>query len=130
MRMVGHPAMPGPGWNAPFRALRTNSPGGRRRRNSSASGASRRIEMEDRDIRAALELHWAASDRNDFETEHQIYQEQAILEYPQSGERIRGRHNIQASRAAQPNAKRFTISRILGAGNLWVTEFILSYDGA
>ena len=85
--------------------------------------------MESREVRAALERHWAASDANDFETEHQIYQEEAVLEYPQSGERIRGRHNIQASRAAQPNKKRFMVSRILGAANLWVTEFVLSYDG-
>ena len=58
--------------------------------------------MEDHDIRAALDRHWAASDANDFEAEHQIYQENAVLEYPQSGERIRGRRNIQASRVAQP----------------------------
>ena len=56
-------------------------------------------------------------------------EEDAVLEYPQSGERIRGRHNIQASRVAQPNAKRFTVRRIVGAGDLWVTEFILAYDG-
>ena len=52
-----------------------------------------------------------------------------MLEYPQSGERIRGRRNIQASRYAQPNKKRFTVRRILGAADLWVTEFILIYDG-
>jgi hypothetical protein len=85
--------------------------------------------MEDRDIRAALDRHWAASDTNDFEAEHQIYQEDAVLEYPQSGERIRGRRNIQASRAAQPNNKRFTVRRILGTTDLWVTEFVLTYDG-
>jgi hypothetical protein len=85
--------------------------------------------MEDREIRAALDLHWAASDANDFEVEHQIYREDAVLEYPQSGERIRGRANIQASRVAQPNNKRFTVRRILGAGELWVTEFVLAYDG-
>jgi ketosteroid isomerase-like protein len=65
------------------------------------------IEMEDHDIRAALDRHWAASDANDFEAEHQIYRDDAVLEYPQSGERIRGRRNIQASRFAQPNRKRF-----------------------
>src|SRR5712671_5377458 len=64
-----------------------------------------KIEMEDHDIRAALDRHWAASDANDFEAEHQIYREDAVLEYPQSGERIRGRRNIQASRSAQPNRK-------------------------
>lgn len=86
------------------------------------------IEMEDREIRAALDLHWAASDANDFEVEHQIYREDAVLEYPQSGERILGRRNIQASRFAQPNKKRFTVRRILGIADLWVTEVVITYD--
>jgi hypothetical protein len=85
--------------------------------------------MEENEIRDALDRHWAASDANDFDVEHQIYRDDAVLEYPQSGERIRGRHNIQASRAAQPNSKRFTVRRIVGRGDLWVTEFILTYDG-
>jgi ketosteroid isomerase-like protein len=84
---------------------------------------------EDPDIRAALDRHWAASDANDFETEHEIYHDDAVLEYPQSGERIRGRRNIQASRTAQPNKKRFNVRRVLGAADLWVSEFILTYDG-
>lgn len=91
--------------------------------------ATERIEMEDSEIRAALDLHWAASDASDFELEHKIYREDAVLEYPQSGERIRGRRNIQTSRAAQPSKKRFTVRRILGDGDLWITEFILTYDG-
>ena len=62
--------------------------------------------MDDREIRAALDRHRVASDANEFEAEHQIYREDAVLEYPQSGERIRGRHNIQASRFAQPNNER------------------------
>jgi len=85
--------------------------------------------MEDREIRRALDRHWAFSDANDFEAEHDIYREDAVREYPQSGERIRGRRNIQASRAAQPNVKRFTVRRMIGADNLWVTEFVLTYDG-
>ena len=85
--------------------------------------------MGENAIRQALDRHWAASDANDFDVEHDIYREDAVLEYPQSGERIRGRQHIQASRVAQPSAKRFTVRRIVGAGNLWVTEFILSYDG-
>src|ERR1700682_1492939 len=88
-----------------------------------------KIEMEGHDIRAALDRHWAASDANDFEGEHQMYQEDAVLEYPQSGERIRGRRTIQSSRPAQPNQKRFTVRRIIGAGDLWVTEYVLTYDG-
>ena len=85
--------------------------------------------MDDKQTRTALDTHWAASNANDFDLEHTIYREDALLEYPQSGERIRGRQNIQASRAAQPNAKQFTVRRIVGTGNLWITEFILSYDG-
>jgi SnoaL-like domain len=85
--------------------------------------------MDENGIRDALDRHWAAGDANDFEGEHAIYRDDAVLEYPQSGERIRGRRNIQASRAAQPNAKRFTVRRIVGSGDLWVTEFILTYDG-
>jgi hypothetical protein len=81
------------------------------------------------DVRAALERHWAASDANDFNVEHEIYHEDAVLHYPQSGERIRGRRNIQESRFVQPNKKRFTVRRMIGSGNLWVTEFILTYDG-
>src|SRR5215470_7567110 len=86
-------------------------------------------KMRDQQIRAALDEHWAASDANDFETEHRIYHENAVLEYPQSGERIRGRLNIQITRSLQPNKKRFTVQRIIGGGDLWITEFILSYDG-
>ena len=87
------------------------------------------MTVDEQEIRQALDRHWAASDVNDFDAEHDIYWEDALLEYPQSGERIRGRRNIQASRAAQPNSKRFEVRRIVGMGDVWVTEFILSYDG-
>jgi hypothetical protein len=85
--------------------------------------------MDDRTVRLALERHWNASDANDFDVEHEIYREDAVLNYPQSGERIRGRRNIQESRFVQPNKKRFTVRRIIGSGDLWVTDFVLSYDG-
>ena len=79
--------------------------------------------------RTALERHWGAADRDDFAIEHEIYRDDAVLHYPQSGELIRGRRNIEESRKVQPNRKRFTVRRIAGAGELWVTEFMLSYDG-
>jgi len=85
--------------------------------------------MDDRTVRAALERHWAASDASDFEVEHDIYRDDAVLEYPQSGERIRTRRNIQESRTVQPNKKRFKVRRMIGSGDLWITEFILTYDG-
>jgi hypothetical protein len=64
--------------------------------------------MGDDDVQVALRRHWTASDANDFATEHHISRADAVLEYPQSGERIRGRANIEASRVAQPSTKRFT----------------------
>src|SRR5271169_5242528 len=91
--------------------------------NGQCSGA------RDQEIRAALDQHWAASDANDFVTEHLIYHEDAVLDYPQSGERTRGRSNIQNQRASQPSKKRFTVRRMIGGGDLWITEFTLTYDG-
>src|SRR6202051_1509600 len=85
--------------------------------------------MDDRTVRATLQRHWEASDASDFEAEHEIYREDAVLDYPQSGERIRGRRNIQESRFVQPSRKRFTVRRMIGSGDLWVTEFVLTYDG-
>jgi hypothetical protein len=84
--------------------------------------------MQDDDVRAALLRHWAASDANDFAAEHEIYADHAVLEYPQSGERIRGRERIRASRMAQPNDKRFTVRRVTGGGALWISELVLTYD--
>ena len=84
--------------------------------------------MDDREIRAALDRHWAASVAGDYEREHELYQEDAVLDYPQSGERIRGRHNIRASRSEHPAKRRFEIHRVFGGGDLWVTEYVIVYD--
>ena len=85
--------------------------------------------MDDRTIGMALAQHWQASDAGDLDAEHEIYHDDAVLDYPQSGERIRGRRAIQESRTVQPNAKRFAVRRTVGNGALWVTEFTLTYDG-
>jgi len=71
--------------------------------------------MSDQEIRAALDRHWAASDANDFETEHAIYREDAVLEYPQSGERIRGRRKYR-SRAPSSRAKSVSLCGESSAG--------------
>jgi hypothetical protein len=84
--------------------------------------------MRDHEIREALNRHWTALDAADFATEHDIYQEDAILDYPQSRERIAGRRNIQIARSLQPGNKRFAIHRITGSGDLWVSEYVLTYD--
>jgi hypothetical protein len=85
----------------------------------------------DRDARtrARLEQHWEASDRGDSDAEHAIYAADAILDYPQSGERFRGRSKIQAQRGGHPAERHFTILRIRGGGDLWVSECVITYDG-
>ena len=67
--------------------------------------------MDDQDNRATLEQHWAASQAGDQDTEHAMYHENAVLEYPQSGERFHGRRTIQASRTLHPAQRTFTIRR-------------------
>jgi hypothetical protein len=85
----------------------------------------------DRDarIRALLEEHWNASDRGDADTEHAIYAVDGILDYPQSGERFRGRSGIRSQRGGHPAERRFTILRIRGGRDLWVSECVITYDG-
>jgi hypothetical protein len=84
----------------------------------------------DAEIRARIQQHWDASERGDVEVEHEIYAADGILDYPQSGERFRGRAKIQAQRGGHPAERHFTVRRILGAGNLWVSECVITYDGA
>src|SRR5690348_1613234 len=84
----------------------------------------------DADIRDQIQRHWDASERGDIEAEHAIYAADAILDYPQSGERFRGRSRIQAQRGGHPADRRFTVRRILGGGDLWVSECVITYDGA
>lgn len=82
-------------------------------------------------IRAALNSHWNASAKGDLQAEHDIYQDDAICYYPQSGERIHGRQNLQALRGHHPTKPSgFEVLRLLGSGALWVTEYIITYtDG-
>ena len=80
--------------------------------------------------RAAIEEHWQASERGDVEAEHAIYALDAILDYPQSGERFRGREKISQQRGGHPASRHFTVLRISGGGALWVSECVITYDGA
>jgi hypothetical protein len=79
--------------------------------------------------RAAIEEHWHASERGDIEAEHAIYAEDAVLDYPQSGERFHGRATIAAQRGGHPADRHFTILRITGHDDLWVSECLITYDG-
>ena len=85
--------------------------------------------MGEKEVRAALESHWSASAAGDQNAEHDIYAADAICDYPQSGERIIGRQNLQALRSHHPGKPSgFRVIRILGSGNLWITEYIITYQ--
>jgi hypothetical protein len=83
--------------------------------------------MDEARIRAQLERHWEYSDR-DQDIAHEIYHEDAVLEFPQSGERFVGVANFREWRRLYPASLRFRIRRIVGSGSLWVAENSISYD--
>ena len=86
--------------------------------------------MEEEQIREALNAHWHASAIGDVNAEHVIYADDAICDYPQSGERILGRRNLQALRSHHPGKPSgFNVRRIIGKGDLWITEYTISYQG-
>ena len=86
--------------------------------------------MQEEQIRAALNAHWQASASGDVNAEHDIYDDEAICDYPQSGERILGRRNLQALRSHHPGKPSgFNVRRTQGNGNLWVTEYTIKYEG-
>jgi hypothetical protein len=60
---------------------------------------------------------------------HEIYHDDVVVEFPQSGERILGKQNIYELRAHYPSKLTFKILRVRGEGNIWVTEYIITYDG-
>ena len=81
-------------------------------------------------IEAALRQHWAASAAGNQDIEHEIYDEHVICDYPQSGERIHGRRNLQNLRSHHPDKPTgFSIRRLLGSGELWITEYTITYQG-
>jgi hypothetical protein len=86
--------------------------------------------MEEEQIREALTAHWHASAMGDANAEHDIYHDDAICDYPQSGERIVGRNNLQALRSHHPGKPSgFDVRRIMGKGDLWISEYIITYQG-
>jgi hypothetical protein len=86
--------------------------------------------MQEEQIREALNKHWQASAAGDATAEHDIYADDSICDYPQSGERILGRKNLQALRSHHPGKPSgFTVKRILGKDDLWITEYTITYQG-
>ena len=66
---------------------------------------------------------------HDLERVHEFYHDDVVAEFPQSGERIRGKHNIYELRAHYPAKVSFKILRVHGEGNLQITVLVITYDG-
>jgi hypothetical protein len=81
--------------------------------------------MDESAIRmSAIEQRWAKPISGD------LYEEDVILDFPQSGERIRGRANLVAQRSADPDHPSIAkVLRITGSGTVWVSEVVIMYDG-
>jgi hypothetical protein len=82
----------------------------------------------DERIRAAI-VGYLEHSGKDQDRAHEIYAEDAVLEFPQSGERFVGKRNFLEWRRAYPADVEFAVRRILGGGNLWVAEVSVRYDG-
>ena len=84
--------------------------------------------MDEARARAAIAAHFAAAGRDE-PVATEIYSDDAVLEFPQGGERIRGKANILAMRSNYPARLEFEMRRTIGTGDIWVNEYTISYDG-
>ena len=75
-----------------------------------------------------LRRHWEYSG-TDEDVSHEIYHEDAVLEFPQSGERFEGVANFREWRRQYPAKLRFHTRRITHRDDLVVVENLISYNG-
>jgi SnoaL-like domain len=75
-------------------------------------------------VRRYLEYAGADVDRA-----HEIYHDDAVLEFPQSGERFEGVDNFTEWRRRYPAEVRYRVRRITAREDLVVVELSVGYDG-
>src|SRR3954469_9536627 len=86
--------------------------------------------MGAKELRAAIDRHWASSAAGDQVAEHEIYHDDAVCEYPESGEVIHGRRNLQALRSHHPGrTSGLEVQRMVGESNLSVNDYVITYEG-
>ena len=81
------------------------------------------------ELERALRRHWEHSGKDE-DLAHEIYHTDAILEFPQSGERFEGVENFREWRRQYPADLAFHLRRIAHREDLVVTEYLISYNGA
>src|SRR5215212_6656081 len=84
--------------------------------------------LDEKDLMLALKRHWDYSGRDE-DIAHEIYHDDAVLEFPQSGERFEGVANFREWRRQYPADVRFRIRRVTACEDLVVVEVSVSYDG-
>ena len=84
--------------------------------------------LDEATLRADLERHWKYSGKDE-DIAHEIYHADAVLEFPQSGERFEGVENFREWRRQYPAKLDFKIRRITRSDDLVVAENLISYDG-
>jgi ketosteroid isomerase-like protein len=67
--------------------------------------------------------------RSDPSRAHEMYHEDAVLEFPQSGERFEGVENFREWRSEYPASTAVEFHEVRGEGAFWVVELAISYDG-
>lgn len=85
--------------------------------------------LDETDLLKALRRHWEYSG-NDEDIAHEIYHDDAVLEFPQSGERFEGVENFREWRRQYPAKLKFHIRRITHRADLVVVENLISYNSA
>lgn len=85
--------------------------------------------MDEAIARAMIAEHFEWASRDEVRASA-LYADDVALEFPQGGERIRGKVNVIAFRSAYPAAVSFEMHRTIGRGDLWVNEYTIRYDGA
>jgi hypothetical protein len=83
--------------------------------------------MDENAVRALITEHFHAS-TDDIARASEIYADDAVLEFPQGRERIRGKADIVAFRSAYPARVTFEMHRTIGRLDLWVNEYTIRYD--
>ncbi len=85
--------------------------------------------MDDQARRARIRQFVEAINARDMAVFDAIYHDDVVVEWPQSGEVIRGKQNIRELRLAYPTPPTATLRRIVGSGDLWAIEMVFDYDG-
>jgi SnoaL-like domain len=83
--------------------------------------------MDATTIEAMLRQHFDFA-RTDPERAHAMYHQDAVLEFPQSGERFVGVENFREWRSNYPAATGFDFREVRGRDDFWVVELLVSYD--